>query len=114
MDLWLTVNMNSVSRIVDYFLPTDQENLDFAMLDPAELMPNSGKCKEKSQQERQLGNERRKREREACMDYNTGFATFLAGSVYLDARKAAFISSSIKVEVELRDATTTGRSRTFL
>lgn len=47
MDLWLTVNINSVQRIVDYYLPTDQENLDFAMLDPAELALTCSVCQEK-------------------------------------------------------------------
>ena len=67
------------------------------MLDPVDLI-GCGPCAEKKQRK---GPERVKRSRKACIDAE-GFTHFLAGSVYLDPRKAQFIATSIKMELELR------------
>ena len=79
IDIWLTVNINSVQKIADYYLPTDEENLDFALLDPVDLSSSSDKKQRKM-------SERFKRQRKACID-NDGFTQFLVGSVFLNPVK---------------------------
>ena len=34
------INLRDVKRVVDYHLPTDQENLDFMLFDPPDINEN--------------------------------------------------------------------------
>lgn len=94
MDLWIRVNEKNVQRIVDFLLPVDEENIHFKMFDPIQLgHPTLQNCE---------ASERQRRQRKPCLD-DDGFATYLAGHVVLDPVRAKFISTSIQMEVELRE-----------
>lgn len=79
---------------MDYLLPVDEVNLDFKMFDPIELGRDIKKQRKAS--------ERQRRQRKPCPD-EEGFTSFLAGQVVLDPVQAQFVSTSIQMEVELRE-----------
>ena len=37
MEIWVSINIYNIQKIVDYYLPIDEENLDFKLYDPVDL-----------------------------------------------------------------------------
>ena len=37
MEIWISININNIQKIVDYYLPIDEDNLDFKLYDPIDL-----------------------------------------------------------------------------
>ena len=47
MEIWIKLNINNIQKIVDYHLPTNEENLDFKLYDPLDLNQSAGLRKNK-------------------------------------------------------------------
>ena len=37
MEIWVSISIYNIQKIVDYYLPIDEENLDFKLYDPVDL-----------------------------------------------------------------------------
>jgi hypothetical protein len=37
MEIWVSININNIQKIVDYYLPIDEDNLDFKLYDTIDL-----------------------------------------------------------------------------
>jgi len=94
MKLSARINLNKITRVSDYFLPLDQPNLDFQLLEPpGDLVAD--KAKKNSQDKDTV--------RPKLHIDSNNFATLQIGHVYLNPLKAQFIATSIKVEVQLKE-----------
>ena len=76
-------------------MPTDQPNLDLKFYDPPQLIQGAAKHSKAS--------ERAKRQRNLPIDDAGYYQSFVMGQVILNPVRAQFMSTSIKVELELKE-----------